>query len=74
MITIRAHIDGEKFVINSSLLIWTSFIFQFINPVGGGGDLVMGVNGEYRFLAICEHHFMRVHENLVQIYCFIKYK
>ena len=50
---IRAYIESltEKFVINSSLLIWTSFIFQFVNPVGGEGDGVMGVNGEYRFFS-----------------------
>ena len=30
-----------------------------------GGDGVKGVDGGYRFLAICENHFITVHVNLV---------
>ena len=39
----RIYVDnmtGEKF----RLLTWISFIGQFVHPVGGGGDMVKGVD------------------------------
>ena len=45
---------------------WSSFIGQFFYPVGGEG---MGYKGWMRviiILASCKHHFIRVHEYLVQ--------
>ena len=40
------------------LLTWTSFIGQFVNPVGGKREIVI--------LASCKFHFIRKHENLMQ--------
>ena len=47
-----------------SWLIWTSFNGQFVYPVGGEG--VKEEDGGIIILASCEHHFNRVHKNLVQ--------
>ena len=55
----RGYIDKGKI----SLLIWTSFIRQFIHPVEGGRWVK--VDGIV-ILASCEHHFIRVLENLVK--------
>ena len=44
--------------------MWTSFIGQFVHPVGGEGIGVKGVNGVCRFLVSCEIHC--IHKNLVQ--------
>ena len=44
------------------LLIWTSFIGQFVHPVGGNG-MYGGLDGRY---SSWEYHFIRLHINLVQ--------
>ena len=43
-----------------SLLIGTLFISQFVHAVE------IEVDGGLRILASCEHHIIRVHENLMQ--------
>ena len=40
------------------------FIGQFVHPVGG--DEIQGVDEGFVILASCEHHFIKVHKNLVQ--------
>ena len=45
------------------LLIWTSFIGQFVRQVGGKGD---GVKVGMGCIVSCQYHFIRIHENLVQ--------
>ena len=47
------------------LLIWTSFIGQFVRQVGGKGDRVKDEMGCI-VIASCQYHFIRMHENLVQ--------
>ena len=56
------YIDRIKFVVKSSLLIWISFIGQFVQPVGGWDNGVGGII----ILTSYEHHFIRVYKNLVQ--------
>ena len=46
------------------LLIWTSFIGWFADPVGGGNG-VNGVDRRIVILASYEFHFILVHEILV---------
>ena len=49
------------------LLIWTSFIGQFVRQVGGKGDGVKdGMGCIVIVIASCQYHFIRMHENLVQ--------
>ena len=47
------------------LLIWTSFIHQFGYQAKGRGWDKRGGNG-VSFLASCDYHFIRLHENLIQ--------
>ena len=49
------------------LLIWTSFIGQFVHPVIRLRDGVKWVESELVILATCVNHFIRVHYNLVQV-------
>ena len=49
-----------KFCRQIRLLIWISFIDQFVHPVGGQG---IGCNV---ILASCGYQFIRVHKNLEQ--------
>ena len=49
-----------------SLLLWSSFIGQLVDPVDEREDWVNGVYGGIVGLANYEHHFNRLHENLVQ--------
>ena len=46
------------------MLIFTSFIGQFVHPVGREG--VKGGGWGINISDSCEKHFIRVHENLVQ--------
>ena len=47
--------------------VFTSYIGQFVHPVGVEVRKVKKVDRWYSFLASCEYHFFRVHENhLVQ--------
>ena len=58
-------LTGEFFC-QFNLLIWTSFIGQFVNLVGGEGDGVKRKNGGIVILASCKYYFIRVHGNLGQ--------
>ena len=49
-----------------SLLLWSSFIGQLVDPVDEREHGVNGVDGGIVSLSRCEHHFIRLHENLVQ--------
>ena len=55
---VEIHIYRGKFVVN---LAWASFVGQFVHPVGGEGDGLRD-GWEYRYF----HHFIIVHDNLVQ--------
>ena len=60
---------GQGKICQFSLLLWTSFIGQFVHLIGRE---VMGYRGWMSWmggiviLASCEHFFIKVHENLVQ--------
>ena len=57
-IGIRGYIDRGKFVANFASKIWTTFIGQFIHPVGEG-DGGKWVDGEY-------HYFSQLRASLYQ--------
>ena len=50
----------RKLVVNFTCF-FTSFIDQFVLPVGGEGM------GSIAILASCEYYFLKVHENVVNI-------
>ena len=62
----RGYIAKKKLSSSINLLIWTSFIGQYVHPVGGYGIGYSWQMGGIVILACCEYYFIRVHDNLVQ--------